>query len=328
MGARKGPPRLKTTSEGYLVFRTFRSIVVVAGIGLLAVACGGGEEGTETLAGAVEIDGSSTVFPIAEAVGEEFQIANPDVRVTVGFSGTGGGFKRFCGGETDLSNASRPINDTERAACAAAGIELTELEVAWDGLSLIVNPANDFVTCLTTAELKRVWEPGSVVSTWRDVRPEFPDEEINLYGPGTDSGTFDYFTETINGEAGASRPDYQASEDDNILVQGVVGDRYALGYFGYAYYTESADRLKLVAIDGGTGCVAPSDATITDGTYAPLSRPLYVYVKHAALARPEVRAYVTFMLDEAATIVPSTGYHALSAAEYSAALAAIQAVAG
>jgi len=306
-----------------------RSIVASAVTGLMLVACGGeGGEETQTVAGAVEIDGSSTVFPIAEAVAEEFQIANPDVRVTVGFSGTGGGFERFCAGETDLSNASRPIDEEERAACAAAGIELTELEVAWDGLSIIVNPANDFVTCLTTAELARIWEPGSVVRSWRDVRPEFPDEAIRLYGPGTDSGTFDYFTETINGETGASRPDYQASEDDNILVQGVSGDRYALGYFGYAYYTENADRLKLVAVDGGNGCVAPSDATITDGSYAPLSRPLYVYVNHNALARPEVRAYVTFMLSQAARLVPSTGYHPLSAEEYSAALASIEAVGG
>ena len=305
-----------------------RSIVAVAGAGLLLVGCGGEAGETQTIAGAVEIDGSSTVFPIAEAVGEEFQIANPDVRVTVGFSGTGGGFERFCAGETDMSNASRPINDSEREACAAAGVEFTELEVAWDGLSVIANPANDFVTCLTTAELRRIWEPASTVRTWRDVRPEWPSEDIRLYGPGTDSGTFDYFTEVINGETGASRPDYQASEDDNILVQGVAGDRYSLGYFGYAYYTESADRLKLVQVDGGAGCVAPSDATITDGTYAPLSRPLYVYVKHAALARPEVRAYVTFMLDQATTLVPSTGYHPLAAEEYSAALARIVAAAG
>jgi len=274
------------------------------------------------------LDGSSTVFPIAEAVAEEFQIANPEVRVTVGFSGTGGGFERFCAGETDISNASRPIDSEEAEACAAAGIEFTEIPVAWDGLSVIVNPANDFVTCLTVAELRRVWEPGSVVRTWRDVRPEWPAENIRLYGPGTDSGTFDYFTETVNGETGASRPDYQASEDDNILVQGVAGDRYSLGYFGYAYYTESADRLKLVEVDGGSGCVAPSDATIADGTYAPLSRPIYMYVKHAALARPEVNAFVTFLLTEAGELVPSTGYHPLSAQEYTDALARVAAAAG
>lgn len=303
----------------------------VAGFGLVALlfaACGGGDEGGPTVAGTVELDGSSTVFPIAEAVAEEFQIANPDVRVTVGFSGSGGGFKRFCAGETDISNASRPINAQEAADRAAAGVEFTEVAVAWDGLSVIVNPANDFVTCLTTAELRRIWQPGSTVTTWADVRAGWPAEEIRLYGPGTDSGTFDYFTETINGESGASRPDFQASEDDNILVQGVAGDRYALGYFGYAYYVENSDRLKLVQVDGGSGCVAPSDATIADGSYSPLSRPLFVYIKHEALARPEVLAYVTFMLEEASALVPSTGYHALTAQEYAASLAAIREAAG
>ncbi len=296
-----------------------------AAVGLMA-ACGGGSgdaDGEGALGGAVVIDGSSTVFPIAEAVAEEFQIAHPGVRVTVGVSGSGGGFERFCGGETDISNASRPIRDSEIAECDAAGIEFTELSVAWDGLSVIANPANDFVRCLTTDELRRIWEPGSPVTSWRDVRPEWPDEEIRLYGPGTDSGTFDYFTETINGESGASRPDFQASEDDNILVQGVAGDRFALGYFGYAYYSENRDRLKLLEVDGGAGCVAPSDATIEDGSYSPLSRPLFVYVKHAALARPEVSAYVEFMLEEAPALVPATGYHALSPEEYAEGLARI-----
>lgn len=303
----------------------------VAGFVLLAVvltACGGGDGGTSTVSGTVEIDGSSTVFPIQEAVAEEFQIANPDVRVTVGFSGSGGGFKRFCNNETDISDASRPINQTEVDTCAAAGIEYTPVTVGWDGLSVMVNPANDFVTCLTTDELKRIWEPGSTVRTWADVRAGWPSETIRLYGPGTDSGTFDYFTEEINGEAGASRPDYQASEDDNILVQGIAGDQYALGYFGYAYYVENSDRLNLVQVDGGAGCVAPSDETIQDGTYAPLSRPLFIYVKHASLMRPEVLAYVSFLLEQASVLVPPTGYHALSDQEYSASLAMIQEAAG
>ena len=291
-------------------------------------ACGGGERGaTGGLTGEVVIDGSSTVFPIAEAVAEEFQIANRGVRVSVGFSGSGGGFKRFCAGETDISNASRGISQGEVEACAAAGVEFTEVPVAWDGLTVIVNPANDFVECLSVADLARIWEPNSSVRTWRDVRSAWPAEEIRLYGPGTDSGTFDYFTETVNGEVGASRPDYQASEDDNVLVQGVAGDRYALGYFGYAYYIENSDRLKAVAIDGGNGCVAPSDATIADGTYAPLSRPLFVYVKHAALSRPEVSGYITFLLQNAGELVPATGYHALSAGEYQEDLATIAAVA-
>jgi phosphate transport system substrate-binding protein len=304
-------------------------VAATAGIVLLS-ACGGDTGGSEgdALTGAVEIDGSSTVFPVAEAVAEEFQITHANVRVTVGVSGTGGGFERFCGGETDISNASRPINQSERDACAAAGVEFTEVPVAWDGLSVIVNPANDFVECLTVEELRRVWQPNSTVRAWRDVRPSWPAEDINLYGPGTDSGTFDYFTETINGEAGASRPDFQASEDDNILVQGVAGDRYALGYFGYAYYAENVGRLKLVAVDGGSGCVQPSDETIEDGTYAPLARPLFMYVNHAALQEPAVRAYVEFLLRNSSELVPTTGYHALSEAEYEAALDEIAEAAG
>ena len=298
------------------------NIILAATVSLLAT-CGGGDAGSGALTGVVEMDGSSTVFPIAEAVAEEFQLANSNVRVTVGFSGSGGGFQRFCAGETDISNASRPINEGERAACAAAGITFTEIPVAWDGLSVIVNPANDFVECLTVQELRRIWQPGSAVRTWRDVRPTWPAEGIRLYGPGTDSGTFDYFTETIVGESGASRPDFQASEDDNILVQGVAGDTYSLGYFGYAYYAENAERLKLVAVDGGSGCVLPTHETIENGTYAPLSRPLFVYVSHSALVRPEVRAYVDFMLEEAAVLVPATGYNALTTAQYAEGLARI-----
>ncbi|MDX1645536.1 MAG: PstS family phosphate ABC transporter substrate-binding protein [Longimicrobiales bacterium] len=296
---------------------------------LLVAACGGDAgDGSGTLSGSVRIDGSSTVFPIAEAVAEEFQIAHPNVRVTVGVSGSGGGFERFCNGEIDLSNASREIREGEIEECEAAGIEFTEVSVAWDGLSVIVNPENDFVECLTTDELRRIWQPESSVETWSDVRPEWPDEEIQLYGPGTDSGTFDYFTEAIVGESGASRPDFQASEDDNILVQGVAGDRYALGYFGYAYYAENQDRLKLVGIDDGNGCVRPSDQTIEDRTYTPLARPLYVYVKHSALERPEVMEYVEFMLEEAAELVPATGYHPLTEAQYQESLALISQVSG
>lgn len=299
---------------------------------LIIAACGGGdsEAGTsgESLTGEVLIDGSSTVFPIAEAIAEEFQIAHPRVRVSVGYSGSGGGFERFCNDELDLTNASRPIKDSEREACAQAGIEFTELPLAWDGLSVIANPANDFVQCLTVDELGRIWAPDSPVTTWRDVRAEWPAEEIDLYGPGTDSGTFDYFTETVNGESGASRADYQASEDDNILVQGVSGDQYALGYLGYAYYAENRDMLKIVGIDGGNGCVSPSDETIADGSYAPLSRPLFIYVKHAALARPEVETFVEFLVENAGEVVPATGYHALSPEEYAEDMAKIAAVTG
>jgi len=305
--------------------------VLVTWTVLLIAACGG-EAGSGTadagLSGRVEIDGSSTVFPIAEAVAEEFQIANQGVRVSVGVSGSGGGFKRFCAGEIDISNASRPIKDSEVEICEAAGVSFTEISVAWDGLSVIANPGNSFAQCLTVDELKRIWEPGSSVTTWRDVRSEWPAEDIRLYGPGTDSGTFDYFTEAIVGEGGASRADFQASEDDNILVQGVAGDQFALGYFGYAYYAENADKLRLVEVDGGNGCVAPSDVTIEDGSYAPLARPLFVYVEHGALARPEVKAYVDFMLSNASELVPSTGYHALSASQYQEGLAAIAEAAG
>ena len=296
---------------------------------LLLAACGGDAgDDSATLGGSVQIDGSSTVFPVAEAVAEEFQILHPDVRVTVGVSGSGGGFERFCNDEIDLANASREIREGEIEECREAGIDFTELSVAWDGLSVVVNPENDFVECLTTEELRRIWEPESGVSTWSDVRPEWPDEEIRLYGPGTDSGTFDYFTEAIVGEGGASRADFQASEDDNILVQGVAGDRYALGYFGYAYYIENQDRLKLVAIDDGPGCVAPSEQTIEDRTYTPLARPLFVYVKHSSLERPEVREYVEFMLEEAAELVPPTGYHPLSAAQYQESLSTVRQITG
>ena len=278
-------------------------------------AAGGGEYGD--LSGAVQIDGSSTVYPITEAVAEEFGTeTGGSVRVTVGLSGTGGGFKRFCAGETDISNASRPIKDSERQDCAQSGVEPVELAVAIDALAVVVNPENDFVDCLTTAELKKIWEPGSTVRTWADVRAGWPARPIRLYGPGTDSGTFDYFTEVINGEEDASRPDYTASEDDNTLVQGVAGDRDALGYFGYAYYQENAQRVRAVPINGGSGCVSPTPETATDGTYAPLSRPLSIYVSRTAMARPEVNGFLRFYMQHAAELVPQVGYVPLDASRY------------
>jgi len=286
---------------------------------LLAGAVGacGGDGGSESgLTGTVEIDGSSTVFPIMEAVVEEFQIRNRGVRATVGISGTGGGFRRFCAGETDISDASRPIRDAERGECAANGIEFTEVPIAWDGLSVIVNSDNDWARCLTTDELRSIWSPESEVTTWADVRDGFPDEEIALYGPGTSSGTFDYFTEAINGESGASRPDYQASEDDNVLVQGVLGERYAMGYFGYAYYVENEEQLNGVAIDAGSGCVAPTRSTIEDGSYAPLSRPLYIYVRHASARRPEVGAFLEYAFEFGPELIPATGYVPLTPEQY------------
>ena len=270
------------------------------------------------MAGTVRIDGSSTVLPISEAIAEEFLTVAPQVRVSVGSSGTGGGFKKFMANEIDINDASRPVKAEEVEMGKTAGIEYLEIEVAYDGLSIVVNPANTWVDYLTVAELKKIWEPGSTVDSWNDVRAEWPDQPLRLYGAGTDSGTFDYFTETVMGEAGASRPDYTASEDDNILVQGVAGDEGALGFFGFAYYEASASQLKLVPVDGGTGPIAPSMQTISDGTYSPLSRPLFIYINKASSARPEVRSFVEFYLDTAATIAADVGYVPLPADMYAA----------
>ncbi len=284
----------------------------------LSACLGGGQNGGDAagLTGAVRVDGSSTVFPITEAVGEEFQILHRRVKVTVGVSGTGGGFKKFCTGETDISDASRPIKEVEKADCQTSGIGYIELPVAFDGLSVMVNPENDFVTCLTTDELKKIWGPESTVTKWSDIRADWPDGEIRLFGPGTDSGTFDYFTETIVGESGASRPDYTASEDDNVLVQGIAGEKNGMGYFGYAYYVENTDKLKLVAVDGGNGCVMPSEQTINDGTYSPLSRHISIYVNKESLSRPEIKEFVKFYLENAPELVPQVGYVSLTPEKY------------
>jgi len=291
-------------------------IVALTAVAIFS-ACGGGESGAEGgLTGMVRIDGSSTVFPVTEAVAEEFQIANQGVRVTVGISGTGGGFKKFCAGETDISDASRPIKDSELEACHAAGIDPIQVTIGYDGLAVMVNPNNTFAACLTVDELKRIWEPGSQISRWNQVRSEWPDGEFELYGPGTDSGTFDYFTEAIVGEEDASRPDFTASEDDNMLVQGIAGDPYALGYFGYAYYAENQDKLRLVAIDNGNGCVEPTPETVQSGEYAPLSRPLFIYLSKKAMERPEVKAFVEFYLTNAQQLVPDVGYVPLGAETY------------
>jgi phosphate transport system substrate-binding protein len=248
-------------------------------------------------------------------VAEAFQIRHPEVRVTVGFSGTGGGFERFCRGETHLETASRAIEPDEAALCAGSGVEWIELPVAFDGISLAVHASADFVDCLTRDELRRIWEPGSRIENWRQLRPSFPDLPLRLYGAGTASGTFDYFTAAIVGSEGASRTDYQASEDDNVLVQGVVGDEGALAYFGYAYVVENLDRLNVVGIDAGEGCVKPSPETIADQSY-PLSRPLYVYVRSSALEEPQVAAFVEFLLESAAELVPRTGYLPLEKSRY------------
>ena len=277
------------------------------------------------LTGEVLVDGSSTVYPVTQAAAEEFAAYAPQVQVTVGISGTGGGFERFCRGETDISDASRPIAPDEVAVCEENGIEFIEIPIAYDGLSVVSNPNNDFLDCLTVEELNTIWAPEAegTITNWNQVRDGFPDAQLNLYGAGTDSGTFDYFTQAINGEEGASRGDYQASEDDNILVQGVSGDENALGYFGYAYYVENQDALKLIAVENPeTGeCVAPSVESINGGSYQPLSRPIFIYVRADSAERPEVDAFVNFYLSESFTPIiqtPSVGYIELPADLYQA----------
>lgn len=308
------------------------SVASVATLALVVAACGGNQQqasdtsspqaaggspaagGGSGLTGQVSADGSSTVLPIMEAVAEEFQKANSGVKVTVGSSGTGGGFKKFCAGEIDISDASRPIKKEEIELCQKNNIQFVELPIAYDGLSVVANPGNDFAKCLKVEDLKKMWEPAAQgkVKNWNQVRSQFPNQPLALYGAGTDSGTFDYFTDEINGKEGASRGDYTASEDDNTLVQGISQDKGGLGYFGFAYYEANKDKLKLVEIDGGKGCVAPSAQTIADGTYTPLSRPLFIYVKKEAAQRPEVKGLVNFALSpENKGLISETGYVAL-----------------
>ena len=323
------------------------AVLLLAGVLALAMVACGGDAATEapaassssqtgstapialsSLEGDISIDGSSTVFPITEAMAEEFGIATEgNVRITVGVSGTGGGFSKFCAGETVISDASRPIKQSEVDLCAEGGVEFVEIPVAIDGLSVMVNPSNDFVECMTVDELHTIWAPEAeeVITRWNQVRPEWPDEKIGLYAPGVDSGTFDYFTETVNGESQASRADFLPSEDDNVLVTGISGDRGALGYFGYAYYAENADRLKLLSIDGGDGCITPTEETINNGTYAPLSRPLFIYVAAEALNQPQGKAFVEYYLDKVnRDLVSETGYIPLPDTVYDLALAKFQ----
>jgi phosphate transport system substrate-binding protein len=286
---------------------------------LLAAGCSGGGGSSS----AITADGSSTVAPFTTRAAESFKQESPDTNVTVGISGTGGGFERFCAGETDLSDASRPIEADEAALCKDAGIEYAEIPVANDALTLVVNAENDWATCLTVDQLKRIWEPGSTVKSWRDIDPSFPDEPLKLYGPGTDSGTFDYFTNEIVGEEGASRSDYQASEDDNVVVEGVSGDKGALGYFGFSYFEENQGRVKAVSVDGGDGCVTPSVESAQRGTYKPLSRPLYIYAKTSSLARPEVAAFLSHVLDNAASIAEQAKFVPLTNDQLAAAQEAL-----
>ncbi len=300
---------------------TFKNILAVSALVLGLSACSGndqeaGSNDPNRLTGVVSLDGSSTVFPVSEAVAEEFLAVQPRVRVTVGVSGTGGGFQKFAAGEIDISDASRVIRDSEAEASRANGIDFMEIPVAYDGLSVIVNKENTWVDYLTVDELNMIWAPGSAVDSWNDVRPEWPDQALRLYGPGTDSGTFDYFTEVVNGDSGASRPDYTASEDDNVLVQGISGDVNALGFFGYAYYIANEAVLKLVPIDGGEGPISPSATTINDGSYNPLSRPIFIYLSKVSAQRPEVRAFVEFYLEQAPVLAAEVGYVAMPPEEY------------
>jgi phosphate transport system substrate-binding protein len=294
------------------------TLIGLAALVLLAAGCGGDDENDARgdtaaanggdLAGRIEADGSSTVGPFTTRAAERFQQENSDVQITVGVSGTGGGFERFCAGETDLSNASRAIEDDEKADCAEKGVEYVEFQVANDALTVIANKDNDWATCLTTEQLKKIWEPGSKIDNWNQVDASFPDQKLTLFGPGTDSGTFDYFTDVINGEEGASRSDYSASENDNVIVQGVSGEKGGLGYLGFSYYEENQDKLKALEVNSGDGCVAPSVETAQDGTYTPLSRPLFVYAKTESFQKPEVEAFVGYLLDNAVEIAEEADF--------------------
>jgi phosphate transport system substrate-binding protein len=292
-------------------------IALAAGISLLAAAA---PQDVKTMKGSIRADGSSTVYPLAEAVAEEFRKEAPGIRVTVGLSGTGGGFKRFTTGEVDISNASRPIKKSEVDVATKNSIEYIELPVCYDGLSIVIHPKNTWVKALTVPQLKKIFSATDSAKTWKDVDASWPATAIKIYSPGTDSGTFDYFKETVVGKDGKIRADLTASEDDNTLVSGVSGDENAIGFFGCAYYFENKDKLKIVPIDGGKGPVTPTHETIVNGTYAPFSRPLFIYVnKKAATEKPEVRAYVDFFLNNAGKLANEVGYVALPDTVYATA---------
>jgi len=311
--------------------RWFAMVAAVMAIALVGVACGGDEpsdsaggDGTTALSGDIRVDGSSTVGPLTEAAAEFFQEENTDVRVTVGISGTGGGFEKFCAGETDISDASRQIEQDEEEACAGAGVEWAEVQVALDGIAVVVNPENDWADSLTVDQLKLIWNEGSTIDNWNQVDPSFPDVPLELFGPGTDSGTFDYFTDAVNGDEGISRTDYLATEDDNVAVQGVAGSKGGMAYFGLSYYEQNADQLKVVAIDGGGGPVTPSLETVQSGEYTPLSRPLFIYPSKASLERPEVAAFIQFYLENADRIAEQALYVPMTAEQVAASQAAVE----
>ena len=313
-----------------------KKLLAFAACGVLALgaaACGDDDDdngggASSDLSGTIRIDGSSTVAPLSEAAAELFQAENRNVRVTVGTSGTGGGFEKFCAGETDISDASRPIKDDEEVPiCKKNGVAYAEVPVANDGLAVVVNPQNDFAACLTVDQLKKIWDKDSKVKNWQDVDPKFNDLDMKLFGAGTDSGTFDYFTEAINGEEGRSRTDYSATEDDNVTVQGVSGSEGGIGYFGLSYAQQNEGKVKPLEVDGGDGCVAPTSETVQSGDYKPLSRPLFIYPSEKALKRPEVKAFVEFYLEnqekitEQALFVPMTDEQLKKSQDLVAALA-------
>jgi len=313
-------------------------VVIATSAVLVLGACSKNETSTGTsggttpsgaaLSGAIRIDGSSTVAPLSEAAAEIFQSANAGVKVTVGTSGTGGGFEKFCNKETDISDASRPIKQSEKDACAKNGVTYEELTVANDGLSVVVSPQNTWAKCLTVEQLKKVWAPGSTVNNWNQIDPSFPDEKLTLFGAGTDSGTFDYFTEAINGKAGESRTDYEATEDDNRTVQGVSGTKGAMGYFGLSYLEENEGKVKGLGIDGGKGCVEPSLTTVQDGTYKPLGRPLFVYPSKEALQRPEVKAFLQLYITNNESIAKDALFVPLTAEQKKVAQDKVNAITG
>lgn len=325
----------------------FKGILMLSMVAMLAfaAACGnnGGNAETENtgaannatnapapteaakLSGEIKVDGSSTVFPLTEAAAEEFNKEHADVRVPVGVSGTGGGFKQFCAGEIAIADASRPIKDEEATTCKDAGIEYTELTVAFDGLSVVVSKDNDFIDHLTVEELNKIFVTGSTVATWKDVRDTFPAEPIVMFSPGADSGTYDYFNEAILDKAGIRNDKaISFSEDDNALVQGVSGSKYGIGYFGFAYFEENQDKLKVVPVDGGAGAITPTTETIKDGSYAPLSRPLFIYVNNKELERPEVKEFVKYYINNIGPLAGEVGYVALPDEQYATEAAKIQ----
>jgi len=297
-----------------------KKVLFIAVLAFTMIACGNkkGQNKDGEATGSISVDGSSTVYPITEAVAEEFRAVKPEIDVTIGVSGTGGGFQKFVRGETNISDASRPIKDKEAAAAKENNISYVELKVALDGLAVVINPENDWAKSFTVQELKKIWEPAAqgTVMKWNQVNPEWPNEEIHLYGPGVASGTFDYFTEVINGKSGSSRGDYTASEDDNLLVQGVAGDKFGLGFFGLAYFKENEDKLALASIDGGNGPIIPTAETVNDGSYSPLSRPLFIYVNSSSVKNPEVVEFVRFYLKEAGKLSTDVGYFPLTDKDY------------